>query len=30
VEEKAGDVFRHVFRAYPTLPSPYYEQAAVA
>ncbi len=28
VEEKAEDVFRHVFRAYPTLPSPYYEQAA--
>ena len=28
VEEKAGDVFRHVFRAYPTLPSPFYEQAA--
>ena len=28
VEEKAGDVFLHVFRAYPTLPSPFYEQAA--
>ena len=30
VEEKAEDIFRHVFRAYPTLPSPYYEQVAVA
>lgn len=25
VDEKSKDVFRHVYRAYPTLPSPYYE-----
>ena len=25
VTRKAEDVFRHVFRAYPTVPSPYYE-----
>jgi len=25
VNQKAEDVFRHVFWAYPTLPSPYYE-----
>ena len=30
VEARSDDVFRHVFRAYPTLPSPYYEVAAAA
>jgi len=24
----AGEVFRHVFRVYPTLPAPYYETHA--
>ena len=28
VAVRAEDVFRHVFRAYPTLPSPYYESEA--
>ena len=28
VNIRAEDVFRHVFRAYPTVPSPYYEGAA--
>ncbi|MCZ6733262.1 MAG: hypothetical protein O7B27_12070 [Gammaproteobacteria bacterium] len=28
VNLRAEDVFRHVFRAYPTVPSPYYENAA--
>ena len=28
VNERAEDVFRHVYRAYPTLPSPYYAAAA--
>ena len=28
VTARAEDVFRHVFRAYPRLPSPYYEDAA--
>lgn len=28
VGEKAEDVFRHVYWAYPTVPSPYYQQAA--
>ena len=28
VGTKTDDVFRHVFRAYPTVPSPYYENAA--
>ena len=28
VSTRAEDVFRHVFRAYPTVPSPYYERAA--
>ncbi len=28
VNIRAEDVFRHVFRAYPTVPSPYYESAA--
>ena len=30
VMERADEVFRHVYRAYPTLPSPYYQDAAVA
>lgn len=30
VKERADNVFRHVYRAYPTLPSPYYQDAAVA
>lgn len=30
VQMKADEVYRHVFRAYPTVPSPYYEMAAVA
>jgi hypothetical protein len=30
VESRSDDVFRHVFRAYPTMPSPYYETGAVA
>ncbi len=29
VKNKAEEVFTHVFRAYPTLPSPFYEIAAV-
>lgn len=28
VEERAGEVFQHIFRAYPTLPSPLYSAAA--
>ena len=28
VGTKTDDVFRHVFRAYPTVPSPHYESAA--
>ena len=28
VETKTADVFRHIYRAYPELPSPYYESAA--
>ena len=28
VKTKTDDVFRHVFRVYPTVPSPYYENAA--
>ncbi len=28
VGTKTDDIFRHVFRAYPTVPSPYYENAA--
>jgi type I restriction enzyme R subunit len=27
VARKAEEVFRHVYRAYPTVPSPYYGQA---
>ena len=30
VMERADNVFRHVYRAYPTLPSPCYQDAAVA
>ena len=30
VREKAEDVFRHVYRVYPVVPSPYYEHAAAA
>ena len=30
VNEKADNVFRHVCRAYPTLPSPYYPEAVAA
>jgi len=29
VNRRTEDVFRHVFRAYPTVPSPYYESMAV-
>lgn len=29
VNEKAEEVFRHVYRAYPTLPSPFYSSSAV-
>jgi len=25
---RSDEVFRHVFRAYPTVPSPYYQSAA--
>jgi len=28
VQMKADDVYRHVYRAYPTLPSPFYQQPA--
>ena len=28
VRDRAEDVFRHVYRAYPSLPSPYYEDAS--
>ncbi len=30
VQDRAEEVYRHVFRVYPTLPSPYYEVQAVA
>lgn len=30
VQSRADDVYRHVFRVYPTLPSPYYQSAAAA
>ncbi len=30
VATKSDDVFRHVFRAYPTVPSPYYQSGAMA
>ena len=29
VNEKAEEVFRHVYRAYPTLPSPFYSSPVV-
>jgi type I restriction enzyme, R subunit len=29
VDERADDIFRHVYRAYPTLPSPYYAPATL-
>ncbi len=28
VKTRAEDVFEHVFRAYPTVPSPFYDNAA--
>ena len=30
VQARSDEVFRHVFRAYPTVPSPYYQSAAAA
>jgi len=30
VQKSAEEVFRHIYRAYPTVPSPFYESAAVA
>ena len=30
VQTKAEDIFRHVYRAYPTVPSPYYASTALA
>ncbi len=30
VEQRSDEVFRHVYRVYPSIPSPYYGQAAVA
>ena len=30
VQHRAEDVYRHVYRVYPTLPSPYYETGAAA
>jgi type I restriction enzyme R subunit len=30
VKDRTEDVFRHVYRAYPTVPSPYYVNASVA
>ena len=27
VQDRAEDVFRHVYRVYPSIPSPYYENA---
>ena len=30
VQHRAEDVYRHVYRVYPTLPSPYYEPTAAA
>ena len=29
VDEKAEDIFKHIYRAYPTLPSPYYAPATL-
>ena len=28
IETKTDDVFRHIYRAYPKLPSPYYDNVA--
>jgi type I restriction enzyme R subunit len=28
VEKKAEEIFYHIYRAYPTIPSPYYETVA--
>jgi len=30
VEARADDVYRHIYRAYPTIPSPFYEKEATA
>jgi hypothetical protein len=30
VQHRSEDVYRHVYRVYPTLPSPYYEPTAAA
>ena len=30
VRDKSEEIFRHVFRVYPTVPSPYYASAAAA
>ena len=30
VKKRAEDIYRHVFRAYPTIPSPFYQAVAVA
>jgi len=30
VENKSEDIFRHIYRAYPTVPSPYYEYSSSA
>jgi len=30
VNDKAEEIFRHVYRAYPTLPSPFYASGSVA
>ena len=30
VQERAEEVFRHVYRAYPRIPSPYYESEEAA
>ena len=30
VQTRSDEVFRHVFRVYPTVPSPYYQYAAAA
>jgi type I restriction enzyme, R subunit len=30
VKERAEEIFRHVYRAYPTIPSPFYEKTVAA
>ncbi len=30
IGNRAEEVYRHVYRVYPTLPSPYYESSAAA